>query len=172
MLEVSSHGLVLPNGLRIADVKLKMPTPVLETNPVHLHEGMVIDIEVVVEAADLEAYLEVRRPSGLSGFRVSAENGLLRVIATSKTILPVQVGGEGRLEYADGRLNIVPTRAEVAGMKMPDGLMKEHLARVNPIIDVTGYPIDVNLKRTDLLNGRIHLAGRVTVTASIPRREP
>lgn len=165
-------GLILPNGLRLASVKVAFPSPVVQVSPFFLQEGTVAEIEAVIEAADIEAYLNKRQPSGMSNFSVKASGGLLTVVATAKVVIPVQVGAEGTLAFADGRLNFVPTRAEVGGVKMPDGMMREQLNKVNPIIDSTGYPVDVTVKAIAIEDGAVRLAGSAAVTAPIPRREP
>ncbi len=171
-LQISTKGIVLPNGLRIASAALRMPQPVVQTSPFLLPEGTVVDLDAEIEAADLEAYLNKRQPSGMTNISIKAENGLLTAVATAHIILPVQVGAEGKLEFSKGTLNFVPTRAEAGGIKMPDGLMKEQLAKVNPIIDMRGYPIDAKVKAIDIGNGRIRLSASLIVTAPIPRREP
>ena len=165
-------GLILPNGLRLASVKVAFPSPVVQVSPFFLQDGTVAEIEAVIEAADIEAYLNQRQPSGMSNFSVKANGGLLTVVATAKVVIPVQVGAEGTLAFADGRLNFVPRRAEVGGVKMPDGMMREQLNKVNPIIDSTGYPVDVTVKAITIENGTVRLAGSAAVTAPIPRREP
>ena len=108
----------------------------------------------------------------MTDFSVKAEDDLLTVTAVAKVVISVQVGGQGRLEFANGRLNFVPTRAEVGGVKMPDGMMRDQLNQVNPIIDITGYPIDAKVKSIEIRNGAIRLCGSLIVTAPIPRRAP
>ena len=171
-LDISTIGLVLPNGLRVAKAAVRMPTPVLHTSPVFLPEGTIVDVDASIEAADIQAYLNKKQPSGMTDFSVKAEDDLLTVTAIAKVVISVQVGGQGRLEFANGRLNFVPTRAEVGGVKMPDGMMRDQLNKVNPIIDITGYPIDAKVKSIEIRDGKIRLCGSLIVTAPIPRRAP
>jgi hypothetical protein len=87
-------------------------------------------------------------------------------------LVPVQIGAQGKLEFSGGKLNFVPTRAEVGGVKMPDGLVREKLDEVNPIIDTTGYPLDATVRSIEIINGEVKLAAQIAVTAAIPRLEP
>lgn len=171
-LDINTIGLVLPNGLRVAKVAVKMPTPVVQISPVFVPEGTIVDLDATVEAADIQSYLNTKQPSGMTNFSVKAEDGLLTVTAIAKIILPVQVGGQGRLDFSNGRLNFIPLRAEVGGVKMPDGMMREQLNKVNPIIDITGVPIDAKVKSIEVSNGLIRISASLVVTAPIPRREP
>ena len=172
-LRISTRGLVLPNGLRIASVDLDLPTPVLQIKPqIYLPEGTVGNVSAVITAADIEAYLQKKRPGGVTDISVKAENGLLTVVGMTKMLVPVQVGAEGKLEFSGGKLNFIPTRAEVGGVKMPDGLVRERLSEVNPIIDTTGYPVEATLRSLELKDGEVRLSAQVAVTAAIPRLEP
>lgn len=171
-IDIATTGLVLPNGLRISSVEIGLPSLVVQNSPFVVPEGTELNLSAVVEAADLQAYLNARRPSGLNDFVVKAEDGLLTVHATMRVMVPVQVAGQGKLEFSEGKLNFVPLRAEVAGVKMPEGMMREQLSKLNPIIDSTGYPLDINVKAIDIENGIVRLNARVLTTAAIPRTEP
>lgn len=172
-LRVSTKGLVLPNGLRIASVEIDLPTPVLQIKPqIYLPEGTVGNIEATISAADIQAYLLKKQPGGISDIVVKAEDGLITVTGTAKMILPVQIGAQGNLEFSKGKLNFVPTRAEVGGVKMPDGLVREKLDEVNPIIDTTGYPLEATVKSIEIADGMVRLVAKIAVTAAIPRIEP
>jgi hypothetical protein len=171
-LQVGTKGLVLPNGLRIASVTFLMPRPVVQISPFVLKEGTILDVSAVIEAADLEAYLNRKQPSGATDFKVTTEGGELVVTALAHMMLAVQVGAKGAFSYSAGKLDFVPTRAEIGGVKMPDGMMKEQLAKLNPIIDIRGYPVDATVKSIEIADGMIKLAASLIVTAPIPRREP
>jgi len=172
-LHVTTRGLVLPNGLRIASVDVDLPTPVLQVKPqIYLPEGTIANIEATISAADIQAYLVKKRPGGISDIVVKAEDGLLTVTGTARMLVPVQIGAQGKLEFSSGKLNFIPTRAEVGGVKMPDGLVREKLDEVNPIIDTTGYPLEATVRSIEIVDGVVKLAAQIAVTAAIPRLEP
>jgi hypothetical protein len=172
-LHVSTRGLVLPNGLRIASVDVDLPTPVLQIKPqIYLPEGTVANVEATIEAADIEAYLSKKQPGGITGIEVKAEDGLLTLIGYTKMLVNVQIGAQGKLQFSDGKLNFIPTRAEVGGVKMPDNLVKERLDQVNPIIDLRGYPLEATVRSIEIADGHVRLAAQLSVTAPIPRLEP
>lgn len=172
-LDVSAMGLVLPDGFRIESVDLAFPGPVVPCSPWQATEGTRVDLVIQVSAEDVASYLNSKQPSGLSGFRVSTKNGQLQVVATLKVaILPVEVGAEGILEFTDGKLNFVPKRAEVGGVGAPEGMVKDQLGKINPLIDLTGWPVDTVVRSIEIGNGKIRLEGTLTLTADIPRRDP
>lgn len=123
-------------------------------------------------AKDIQEYLEQKRPGGLSNFEVKTENGLLTVIALSKMLLPVQIGSQGKLEFKEGKLNFSPIRTEVAGLPAPESLVEDQLKKINPIIDLTGWPVDSEIKTLTLSEGKIRLEASLTLTAEVPRRSP
>lgn len=172
-LHVTTRGLVLPNGLRIASIDVDLPSPVLQVKPqVYLPEGTVANIEASISAADIQTYLAKKRPGGISDIVVKAEDGLLTVTGIARMVVPVQIGAQGKLEFSEGKLNFSPTRAEVGGVKMPDGLVRERLDELNPIIDLTGYPLEATVRSIEISGGSVKLAAQLAVTAPIPRLEP
>lgn len=172
-LHASTRGLVLPNGLRIASIDVDLPSPVLQIKPqVYLPEGTVANIDATISAADIEAYLAKKQPGGVTGIEVKAEDGFLTLTGYTKLLVMVQIGAQGKLQFSDGRLNFMPTRAEVGGVKMPEGLIKERLDQVNPIIDLTGYPLEANVRSIEIGSGNVRLVAQLVVTAAIPRLEP
>ena len=96
----------------------------------------------------------------------------MTVIAVTRVIVPVQVGAQGVLEFEGGKLNFVPSRAEIGGVKAPSGMVKEQLSKLNPIIDLTGWPVETKIKAIEIGAGEIRLSARLTLTASVPRRGP
>jgi hypothetical protein len=172
-LHVSTRGLVLPNGLRIASIDVDLPTPVLQIKPqIYLPEGTVANIDATISAADIQAYLEKKQPGGVTGIEVRAEDGFLTLTGYTKMLVTVQIGAQGKLQFSDGKLNFIPTRAEVGGVKMPDSLVKERLDQVNPIIDLTGYPLEADVRSIEIGGGNVRLVAQLGVTAPIPRLEP
>lgn len=172
-LHLSTRGLVLPNGLRIASVDIDLPTPVVQIKPqLYVPEGTSARVAAVIEAEDLQTYLRSKSPSGVTDIAVTAEEGFLIVTGYARMVVPVQIGAKGILEYSDRKLNFSPVRAEVGGVKMPEGLVREKLDEVNPIIDLTGYPLDAEVHEIALVDGKIRLLANVTATAPIPRLEP
>lgn len=170
-LTLRATGLILPEGLRIALVHLNFPQLSIPLSPLYLPEGTIIDVAIATTEEDLATYLNETQPAGLSNFRVRAENGKLTIIAVKKGILNVEVGAEGNLVFSEGKLLFQPTRAEVAGVKAPETLVNETMKRLNPLVDLTKWPLVTKIKEISIGNGEVHLAGTLTLTASIPRRE-
>lgn len=171
-LRISLKGLVMPNGLRFHTLDVRLPQVAAEIDPFLLPEGTVADVELVVRAEDIEAYLNTKSPSGLSNFSIKIEAGAITIVAVARIIVPVQIGARGHLEFENGKLNFVLERAEVAGAKAPDGLVREQIEKVNPLVDLTGLPLSSRLKSLDMDNNEVKIGAEVRVTANIPRRSP
>ncbi len=171
-LSLKITGLILPEGLRLAHAHLNIPQLSLPLSPTYIPEGTEIDVEITTTQDDLTAYLNETQPGGLSDFRVRAENGTLTVLAVKKGFLSVEVGAEGTLVFQEGKLLFQPMRAEVAGVKAPETLVNETMKRLNPLVDLTKWPLITKIKEISIGGGEIRLAGSLTLTAPIPRREP
>jgi hypothetical protein len=170
-LSMQVSGVVIDN-LRIAEVEVQMPSFSIPIKPFSIPNGTKILLKATVLAKDIQGYLEQKRPSGLSNFEVKAENGLLTVIAISKMLIPVQIGSQGKLEFNNGKLNFSPIRTEVAGVPAPESLVASQLKKINPIIDLTGWPLDSEIKTLSLSEGKIRVEATLTLTAEVPRRSP
>lgn len=171
-IDMTVSGLVLPNGLRIHSVTLLLPSPIVRTSPWTLPEGTQVDANVVVKCSDLEDHLSERRPAGLSEFRISAEAGRLQVVARMRTIVAVEVGAVGTLEFRQGHVDFVVERAEVAGLEAPRKVIDEIMLKVNPLIDLTGWPVDIHVRELTSGDGELRWDVRLRSTAPVPRREP
>lgn len=171
-VELTAVGLVLPGDFRLDSARIVLPNASFPLSPLRAPEGTKIETSIVVTALDIENYLNKKQPSGMSEFRVRAEEGVLRVVGVMRVVLPIEVGMEGRLEFSDGRLNFVPIRAEVAGGKAPDVLVAEQMKKINPLIDLTGLPIHTMVKSIEIGSGHIRLEATLSLTAEIPRRSP
>lgn len=171
-LRINIHGLALPSGIRIADINLIFPQIALQFSPFMVPEGTRVNASIVVSASDIQQYLNQKRPGGISNFRVTTNNGKIQIVGQAKVLIPMEVGAEGVLDYEDGKMSFVPLRAEIAGAKAPDGLVKDQIDKINPIFDLTGLPLSADVKSIEIGNGEIQLEGAVVLTAPIPRIEP
>ncbi|HWP31583.1 MAG TPA: DUF2993 domain-containing protein [Fimbriimonadales bacterium] len=169
---ISTKGIVLPNGLRIAEARVSMPQLTLRVSPFLLPEGTNLDIELVAESMDLQEHLNAKSPAGISDIRVRAERGSIIITGIYRLLVPIPVGAEGVLEFENGKLNFVLKRAEVAGVKAPENLVREQIEKINPIVDLTGYPVQAEIKSIEIGNGKIRINANLSLTAPVPRKEP
>src|SRR5581483_11464064 len=106
-------------------------------------------------AESLRQYLEDANPAGLGAFEVKAEDGELTVIAVTRVLVPMQVGAKGTVRLEQGRLEFVPARAEISGMKAPEGMVREYLSKINPIVDLAKYNLAAQNVHIAIQNGTI-----------------
>ncbi|RMG23285.1 MAG: DUF2993 domain-containing protein [Armatimonadetes bacterium] len=170
-LGIRLRGLVLPGGLRMASGEVLFDNPLIAVKPFQIPEGTVCHTVLTFLEEDVQAFLEAKRPGGLSGFRVSAKEGELTIVGIARALVPIEVGAIGTLEFSDGRLNFVPRRLEAAGINA-EAFAKPVLSKVNPLVDLSGLPLHAEVSSIDIASGRIVLNARVETTAAIPRLEP
>lgn len=170
-LDISARGLVLPGGFRIDAIDLAFPAPTVPCSPWRAVEGTKVDVKIRVTSEDVATYLNAKQPGGLSNFRVATKDGKLQIVALLKiAILPVEVGAEGTLEFENSRLNFVPSRAELGGVSAPESMVRDQFSKVNPLIDLTGWPVHTTVRSIEIGDGQILLEGTLELTADIPRR--
>lgn len=170
-LDIAARGLVLPGGFRIDTINLEFPALTVPCSPWRAVEGTRVDVKIRVTSEDVATYLNAKQPGGLSDFQVGSKGGTLQIVALMKiAILPVEVGAEGVLEFENSRLNFIPSRAEIGGVGAPDAMVREQFQKVNPLIDLTGWPVKTTVKSIEIGDGEILLEGTLVLTADIPRR--
>ncbi len=169
-LSIRAKALLMPNGLRLEMVEILFPQASAGLDPFVLPEGTCAEIEIVVSAQDIENYLNAKSPQGLTNFSVKIESGSITVLAVARVIIPLQVGAQGHLIFENNKLLFVLDRAEVAGAKAPESLVRDHIEKVNPLIDLTALPVMSRLKSLDLVEGSIRMSAALELTADIPRK--
>jgi hypothetical protein len=145
--------------------------PLLSVKPFQIPEGTVCHAILTFLEEDIRAFLEEKRPGGLTGFRVSAKEGEIRIVGIARMIIPIEVGAAGTLEFTDGRLHFVPRRMEAAGVNA-ETLIRPVLSKVNPLVDLSGLPLHADVSSIDIASGKVVINARVETTAAIPRLEP
>lgn len=170
-LGISLKGLVLPSGLRMAEGEVTFDAPIVSVKPFAIPEGTICHATLMFLDQDVQAYLEAKRPGSLSGFRVTAKDGEITIIAVARLLLPVEVGAVGVLEFSEGKLIFVPRRIEAGGMNA-ESIARPYLDRVNPLVDLTGLPVRAEVQSLDIGGGVIRISVRLETTAAIPRLAP
>lgn len=170
-LGISLKGLVLPGGLRMAEGEAWFDAPILSLKPFSIPEGTICHATLTFAQEDVQAYLEQKRPGNLSDFRVTAKDGEITIIAIARLLVAVEVGAVGTLQFAAGKLNFVARRIEAGGMNA-ESIARPHLERVNPLVDLTGLPVQADVQSLDIGGGAIRISVRLETTAAIPRLAP
>jgi hypothetical protein len=150
-------NLRLPSAPVLRSFQLEWNDAQVHRDPFRIPRGSSALVKVELTAESLRQYLEENRPPGLGAFEVKAEDGELTVIAVTRGLVPIQVGAKGTVRLEQGRLEFVPTRAEIAGMKAPDAMVREYVSKINPILDISKYDLEAQNVRITIQNGMITL---------------
>lgn len=148
----------------IAEAEVKSEGIEISMKPLLVTKGMKASIRAVIRADDLREHLERTKPGGLAAFNVTMEADEITVTGVTKLLIPVQVGARGRLVFSNARLEFVPERAEVAGVPAPEGMVREQLDKINPILDLSELPLEVSDPEFRMQNG--FLTVRATIMTS------
>ena len=109
-------------------------------------------------ARDVQEAL-TRVSGNILGPIVKFQTGQFEIAATIKRreqLYPAQARGNLLVEQGQ-RVRIVITQAQVFGSDVPLGLIESELAKLNPVLDLSKWPVDVRIQRLVLHNDRIEL---------------
>lgn len=91
--------------------------------------------------------------------RVKFEGGQFEITATIKrgdTLYPVQARGHLLVEQKQ-RVRVAVTEARVSGGDVPPGIIESELAKINPILDLSKWPLNLHIQRLTLHNNTVEL---------------
>lgn len=151
----------LPVGLVLDSLELQTGAAKLEADPWKLALAQDGKVRARVSAANVAAYLESLRPGGLSEFRVALSDGLATIDAKARMIVEIPARAVCRLVIVEGRrLEVELVDVDVLGVAA-EGLVRNQLDKVNPILDVKDFPIPMRLEKVTLTDGSVWLDGSV-----------
>lgn len=114
-------------------------------------------VVVTATAQDVQAGLEALSPRLLHP-RVSFGNGEFEVTATVKRgekLYPAVARGSLRIVGGGQRLMVLVTRATVSEDSVPPHLVETELAKLNPVVDLSRWPLGLRIQRAVLSRGTV-----------------
>ncbi len=165
-LDALVQSLTLPNGLVLDEVRIEIGAASATLNPFALDLDRPGTFEVRVSADSVKSFLELQGVGGMKDVSVTAEGGRISVQGTVRVLVEIRVTATCVLRIEDGKKLFV----EIQDLSVPGGmarnLVESQLEKVNPILDLTTAPIDVDLKTSDASDGYVIVSG----SASWPQR--
>lgn len=156
------YDLKLPIGLNISKVQLKAAQATIDKDPFKLIMPEPGDLEAKVDGPSIAAFLNKQAPGGLKDFQVEIESQKLRVTATAKMVFDIKAKAVCTLRIFEGRQLYVDLESvDVMGVGAHN-LVQQQLDKVNPIVDVAQFPLEVKLEDVSAQDGFVTLRGKAT----------
>lgn len=139
----------LPMGLVLDEVLVEGEGLRLEGEPLQITLEAPGQMTVRVSAASLSAFLNEKKPGGLSGFRTEIGGGLLQIEARAP-LLPFTATAHCRLEIVEGReLHVRLERLASIGGSGAATMVQRQLDGLNPIVDLAEFPVQATLESVE-----------------------
>lgn len=159
--EVTLQNLVTPVGLEISAVRLWGDGARLQTEPFAYEMDGEADVEALILAPVLEAFVRTKVPDNVQDMSLELEPGIVRIVATVKVILPVTATAICTLRLEEGTKVLVELQSvEMLGAGVKS-LVQKQLDAINPVLDVSTWPMDVHLTELRVEEGRLVATGKV-----------
>ena len=153
------EGVDLPIGLRLDEVLLEVHDASFETDPWRIVVSEPGRAVVRISQESFAAYLEGQSPAGASGFKVDASDGVIKIAASAKMVMQINVLIACRVEVVGGKqINFL---LEGVSPPIAQSMLQAQLEKLNPIIDVSGLPLELTIDEATVADGWIELRGGV-----------
>lgn len=109
--------------------------------------------------ADLNKALAYKKNS-IKDLHAVLDGGRVVFTGTYKLGFGAHLRLEGRLETPDHyKVNLVPTKASVNGIRLPSGVLTTVLKKVNPLLDFRKVPLNPRIEKIEITNGVLTMSG-------------
>jgi hypothetical protein len=157
--EARFYNVKTPMGLVLTEARVKGVNTIIGHKPLHVEMLKPGDIEAHINEQALAVFLNEEAPGGLQNFQVELKDGKIALQATMTMIIPIKAAAVCTLRIVDGRQIFVDLESvDVFGVGAT-GLVESHLAKVNPVLDVSTLPLDVLLKDVTIKEGLVIVTG-------------
>ena len=149
-------------GLTVAEIRLSISDVTVFTGPFSFASDQVGTFEAMVTEGDLAAFLESKQPAGLKKFKVKAADGKLHIDAVKSMIIDVPAKAVCTLRIEAGTQMFVDLESvEISGVGAKN-LVQSQLDQINPVLDISEFPIKAMLQYVSTSDGAVVLKGTAT----------
>lgn len=164
--EVTLNSVHLPFGLIVERIHVRGNSFHLDPRPLKIELDEPARFEAAVTDLALQAFLEGKKPGGLRDFYVQLTDGQVHVHATGRVLIEVRAAVICQLEIVERKQVFIRLlKVELLGVAAKK-LIQKQLDEINPILDVSDLPVDIELERAEVANGRVVLFG--TLAPKLP----
>ena len=155
-------------GLVIDEVRLSSPYASFAREPFSMSLPQPAQIEADILQRDVQAFLTAMAPGGLRGFNVRMDEGKVFVDATMQILVTVPVAGVGSLRIDQGTKLVIDLESISVGGGAAKNMVQKQLDAINPVFDLSKFPIDGCLTSVDIANGKATIKGHFSLKADVP----
>jgi hypothetical protein len=157
--QATFRDVLLPFGLNLDQVHLNATEASIDQAPAQLNLSQPADITVTVLEKSLCAFLEKEGPGGLHDFEVKLDDDKVFVHASMKMIVEIRAAAVCSLRIVDGKqLWVQLEEVDVLGVGAK-GLVEKQLEKINPVLDVSSFPLDIELRSVATAAGELVVKG-------------
>ncbi len=160
-MDAQFHGLMLPVGLRIDRFTVSSGAAHMSWPPFAITTEAAARAAVVVTEGSVAEFLEVKTPDNLKRFKVHCDKGKVVCEAVANLIVDIPVKAVCTLRIEDQSKVFVDVESvDVIGGGAKK-LVENQLAKINPILDASSFPIQVKLDNVEVDGGEIVVTGTI-----------
>lgn len=155
----------LPMGLILDEVRLRGDGVTVLTDPFEAFARQAGDLNVVLTAASMQAFLNAEQPGGLRDIEVTLADGKVYVSATKRVLVDVRANAVCTLRVEGGKKVFVELESVDllgAGAK---NLLQSQLDQINPVLDLDQFPIEARIDEIVVAAGAILANGKIAPPA-------
>jgi hypothetical protein len=148
-------------GLTVDAVRITVENASIVDHPFKVAFDRPGKVLATVSADNLAKFLSNKSPGGLRDFDVKIEGNKLVVSASIKVVVDVRARAICALEIREGKEIWVKLEdVEVLGVGARR-LVEKQLEKINPVLDVSQFPVNIELESTSASEGELILVGRL-----------
>lgn len=158
--EIVLQDVETPVGLLVSAVRVWGDGATFETEPFRYAMEGEAEVEALILAPHLEAFLRQRVPDNVQEISLELVAGKVLVKAVVRVILPVSATAVCTLRLEEGKrlfVDLESAEALGAGVK---SLVQKQLDAINPVLDASTFPFEVTLDEVRVEEGRVIALGR------------
>lgn len=149
----------LPMGLVLDRLSISASNAEINTDPFEVRLDKWGSLEAELTSADLAAFLNHKAPANVRDFEVRVLDGFIEVTATAKVIVELRVTAICSLRIHDQRKLVVHLE-RVEGVPMAHGMIQGQLDQINPVLDVSTLPLEIELDAIEADQDTVRVLGR------------
>lgn len=156
-ISLSSQGLVLPMGLRVATLDLSIDQGSVDGDTRTYRWQGEAPASARIDEKDLADFLTPRLPDSLKNVSVRCGDGVIQINAEAKIVFTVQVKVYCRLEIQANTQLVVKVHSVEPGIA--ESLVEGQVEKMNPVFQASDLPVPIQLSSVEVRDGSIFLDG-------------
>ncbi|MBX3111657.1 MAG: LmeA family phospholipid-binding protein [Fimbriimonadaceae bacterium] len=160
-MEARFDGILLHVGLRVDSFTLSSDAATVSWPPFALTADGAARARVEVSEGSVAKFLDAKTPASLQAFKVKCTGGKVVCEASVKMVVEISAKATCTLRIEGGRQVYVDVESVDVMGGPAKKLIEAQLAKINPILDASEFPMRVDLDSVTVDKGSIVVTGTV-----------